>query len=87
MEGGKAVLPSSMLLVLWREEWNHGSNCGGLVRGVGPAGGADKQSGRRERDGRAEKKMGLDFCLEWRLRVSFLPLVGWTPPASLRGLW
>lgn len=28
------------------------------------------------RDGRREKKMGRDVCLGWRLKVSFLPLVG-----------
>lgn len=45
MEGGQAMLPASVLSGLRREERNHGGNFRGLARGVGPAGGADKQSG------------------------------------------
>lgn len=50
-EGGQAMLPGSVLLGLRREERNHGGNCRGLAWGVGPAGGADKQSGRRGGEG------------------------------------
>lgn len=73
------MLPSSVLLGLQREERNHGSNCRGLVWGVGPAGGADKQSGRREKrwEGREEDGSG---CLSRVEAQGVLPAAGWNPP-------
>lgn len=80
--GRKVAWQCSPVVCCWvspREERNHGCNCRGLVWGVGPAGGADKQSGRREGERRREERMGRDVPLKWRLKVTFVPLVG-NPP-------
>lgn len=80
------MLPSTVLLGLWREERNHGSNCRGLVWGVGLAGGADKQSGGRGKRWEGREKDGLG-CLSRVEGQGVLPAAGWIPPNSLRGLW